>query len=182
MEIAEIRHATGLSQRGFSAKYGIPLGTLRNWEQGIANPPAYVLSMLERQVNEDTPIREIITSDVVNLLEQLSLLTRLSSFGFKPVSEAAKQETGAAIYFDETTAKTVEGVHGGYVEYRIAKSIEVVDGEVQVTSYWDSGKPYAVKYEVMGTSGRIEVVLKPELGVESPVVIIKDGKWRVYSE
>ena len=34
------RMATGLTQAVFSARYGIPLGTLRDWEQGAATPDA----------------------------------------------------------------------------------------------------------------------------------------------
>jgi putative transcriptional regulator len=33
-----IRRALGLSQEGFAARYHIPLGTLRDWEQGRAEP------------------------------------------------------------------------------------------------------------------------------------------------
>lgn len=33
-----IRRALGLTQEDFSARYHIPLGTLRDWEQGRAEP------------------------------------------------------------------------------------------------------------------------------------------------
>ena len=33
-----IRRALGLTQEEFSARYRIPLGTLRDWEQGRATP------------------------------------------------------------------------------------------------------------------------------------------------
>jgi putative transcriptional regulator len=33
-----IRRALGLTQEEFSARYAIPLGTLRDWEQGRAEP------------------------------------------------------------------------------------------------------------------------------------------------
>ncbi len=35
-----IRRALGLSQEAFSAKFHIPLGTLRDWEQGRKEPDA----------------------------------------------------------------------------------------------------------------------------------------------
>lgn len=34
------RAATGLSQRGFAARFGIPVGSLRDWEQGRRSPDA----------------------------------------------------------------------------------------------------------------------------------------------
>src|SRR5438552_1484620 len=33
-----IRRALGLSQQEFAARYHIPIGTLRDWEQGARNP------------------------------------------------------------------------------------------------------------------------------------------------
>jgi putative transcriptional regulator len=36
--IKVIRRALGLTQEEFSARYRIPLGTLRDWEQGRATP------------------------------------------------------------------------------------------------------------------------------------------------
>ena len=51
MDIVEIRKATGLSQRKFAAAYGIPLGTVRNWEQGVSTPPEYVVRMLKAIVD-----------------------------------------------------------------------------------------------------------------------------------
>ena len=39
MDIKSVRHATELSQKAFSERFGIPIGTLRNWEQGIIDTP-----------------------------------------------------------------------------------------------------------------------------------------------
>jgi len=36
----EIRSALGISQQEFSERFGIPLATLRNWEQGRTEPDA----------------------------------------------------------------------------------------------------------------------------------------------
>ncbi len=33
-----IRRALGLTQEEFATRFGIPLGTLRDWEQGVAEP------------------------------------------------------------------------------------------------------------------------------------------------
>ncbi|MFC0268149.1 helix-turn-helix domain-containing protein [Kushneria aurantia] len=40
------RAATGLSQRVFAERFGIPLGSLRDWEQGRRTPEAAVLSYM----------------------------------------------------------------------------------------------------------------------------------------
>lgn len=46
--IKEIRETTGMSQSAFAKMYGIPIGTLRNWEQGTNSPAPYVLNLLAR--------------------------------------------------------------------------------------------------------------------------------------
>lgn len=53
MTIKEIRELTGLSQDKFAAKYEIPAGTIRHWEIGQREPPAYLVKLLERCVRED---------------------------------------------------------------------------------------------------------------------------------
>ena len=44
--IKELRKQTGLSQSKFSAKFGIPVRTLQQWEQGISAPPEYLVRMM----------------------------------------------------------------------------------------------------------------------------------------
>ncbi len=50
MDIAEtlkdLRKKTGFSQSKFSARFGIPVRTLQQWEQGISAPPEYVVRMM----------------------------------------------------------------------------------------------------------------------------------------
>ena len=62
--IKELRKKTGLSQSKFSAKFGIPVRTLQQWEQGISAPPEYLVRMMayimlleeDRQKNDEEPI------------------------------------------------------------------------------------------------------------------------------
>ncbi|MBO6162790.1 MAG: helix-turn-helix domain-containing protein, partial [Eubacterium sp.] len=44
--IKKLRKKTGLSQSKFSAKFGIPVRTLQQWEQGISAPPEYLVRMM----------------------------------------------------------------------------------------------------------------------------------------
>lgn len=45
IDVKAIREKTGMSQQKFCATFGISLGTLRHWEQGLRSPrgPARVL-------------------------------------------------------------------------------------------------------------------------------------------
>ena len=45
--IKELRKKTGLSQSKFSSKFGIPVRTLQQWEQGISAPPKYLFRMMK---------------------------------------------------------------------------------------------------------------------------------------
>lgn len=47
MTIKELRKAAGMTQVGFSTYFKIPKRTLENWEEGIRNPPAYLLDLIE---------------------------------------------------------------------------------------------------------------------------------------
>jgi putative transcriptional regulator len=41
------RAATGLTQRAFAARFGVPVGTLRDWEQGRRAPDAATQGFLK---------------------------------------------------------------------------------------------------------------------------------------
>lgn len=53
--IKEIRLTTGMSQQEFAKMYGIPLSTLRNWEQGTNSPAPYVVDLLVRTLPNLNP-------------------------------------------------------------------------------------------------------------------------------
>jgi DNA-binding XRE family transcriptional regulator len=64
-KIKELRKKTGLSQSKFSAKFGIPVRTLQQWEQGISAPPEYLVRMMvyimlleeKSSIQDEEPIR-----------------------------------------------------------------------------------------------------------------------------
>lgn len=48
MTIKEIRILTGMKRKEFASYLGIPLGTLRNWEQNVREPTEYMVALIER--------------------------------------------------------------------------------------------------------------------------------------
>lgn len=58
MTIIEMRKLLGLSQVAFAKKYGIPARTIENWESGASQPTSYLLTLLERAVQEDAKTQE----------------------------------------------------------------------------------------------------------------------------
>jgi len=53
-----IRRALGLSQEDFAARYHIPLGTLRDWEQGRVEPDQAARAYLRVIAREPETVRE----------------------------------------------------------------------------------------------------------------------------
>ncbi len=51
LDVKAIREKTGLSQQSFCATFGISIGTLRHWEQGLRTPrgPARILLKVVQQ-------------------------------------------------------------------------------------------------------------------------------------
>ena len=58
VNIRELRDKTGLTQKAFSELYGIPVSTLRKWEQGESSPPDYVIRLLARSIPREDQITQ----------------------------------------------------------------------------------------------------------------------------
>ncbi len=52
-KIKELRKYTGLSQSKFANYTNIPVANIQNWEQGVSNPPEYVISIISRVMKYD---------------------------------------------------------------------------------------------------------------------------------
>lgn len=70
MEIADLRHSTGLSQREFADMFGIPVRTLQQWEQGKSSPPPYVIDMIERLIGVSKPCKSVGQADLYSIPEK----------------------------------------------------------------------------------------------------------------
>ena len=53
--IKELRDSTGLTQKEFAKVFGIPISTLRKWEQGENSPAGYVVRMMARLLPTESP-------------------------------------------------------------------------------------------------------------------------------
>jgi putative transcriptional regulator len=57
-QVRVIRRALGLSQEDFATRYQIPLGTLRDWEQGRVEPDQAARAYLKVIAREPETVRE----------------------------------------------------------------------------------------------------------------------------
>lgn len=52
-KISNLRKDTGLTQSAFADEYNIPIGTLRDWEQGRRECPGYVIELLKFKIEHE---------------------------------------------------------------------------------------------------------------------------------
>lgn len=59
LELKRLRKSTGLNQREFAKKFGIPFWTYQNWESGKRNPASYILKMIDKflELEKDLDIK-----------------------------------------------------------------------------------------------------------------------------
>ena len=57
-DVKAIRERLKMSQAEFAETYGIPVGTLRNWEQGLRRPDAPAASYLRVIAKQPKIVRE----------------------------------------------------------------------------------------------------------------------------
>jgi putative transcriptional regulator len=63
-QIKIVRRALGLSQEEFSARFHIPVGTLRDWEQGRKEPDAAARAYLEVIGRNPSAVAEALRANV----------------------------------------------------------------------------------------------------------------------
>lgn len=61
-----LRRALGLTQEQFAARFQIPLGTLRDWEQGAADPDAATRAYLRAIAGDPVAVERALHSGVQN--------------------------------------------------------------------------------------------------------------------
>jgi putative transcriptional regulator len=57
-----IRRALGLTQAAFARRFGIPLGTMRDWEQGVAEPDSCARAYLTVIARNPKAVAEALAS------------------------------------------------------------------------------------------------------------------------
>jgi putative transcriptional regulator len=61
LDVKSIRKKTGMSQQKFCTTFGISLGTLRHWEQGLRNPRGTAKVLLKIVEHNPQAVIEAIT-------------------------------------------------------------------------------------------------------------------------
>ena len=168
MEIIELRHLSNMSQRKFGTFLGIPIGTIRNWEQGISKPPEYVFHMIINSIRRD----KMINVETIKFVNMLNKLAELTENGIEKFSKASSGTYQTKLFFDEKTKDENS-------QYKVVLDACVIDDPKcehhYVISYYDTdSNEYSVRV-VIDEHNKPYVLVR--LTVSEDEVIIENGRW-----
>ena len=112
MDIREMRQKLGDTQSEFAARYNIPFRTIQNWENGVRNPPEYVMTLLEYRVKDDLINRKTISLPVYDP-QKKDLPKRSDYVGAISWLKAVKKCIGESVVFALDQALMCQGTFGG---------------------------------------------------------------------
>ena len=168
MKISDLRNATKMSQKQFAEYFGIPVGTLRNWEQGIATPPEYVFKMIFASIRRD----KMINIETIKFIKMLDELAELSKNGIESFDKANESTWRNKIFYD-TRKPAAEG------GYKVVLDACILDDphcyHHDVISYYDSDNyEYNVRIKIDEDSNPYVEV---RLLISGDIAIVENGSW-----
>ena len=166
MKINDLRNITQMTQRQFAEYFGIPVGTLRNWEQGIANPPEYVFQMIITSIRRD----KMINVETIKFVQMLDELAVLSKNGILPFENVKEGELHEKVYYDSRIKDELGN-------YKVVLDACVVDDPQcyhhDIISYYDSLE-YNVRVVIDKES---EPYISIKLLISKDIIVIENGTW-----
>jgi transcriptional regulator with XRE-family HTH domain len=168
MKISDLRYTTKMSQRKFAEHFGIPVGTLRNWEQGIASPPDYVLRMIYLSMRRD----KMINIETIKFVCMMEDLARLSKNGIASFDEANEENFRTQIFYDP---RTIDGETG----YKVVLDACILDDPQcihhDIIAYWDSD---SLEYQIRVVFEEENLpYINVKLLISEEEIVIEDGSW-----
>lgn len=168
MKISELRNVIKMTQRQFAEHFGIPVGTLRNWEQGISNPPEYVFQMIFTAMRRD----KMINVETIKFIKMLDEFASCSASGIDPFGKATEATYGERIHYDE---RLIEGEEG----FKVVADACIVDDPAyyhhDIISYWDED---TIEYKIRVIIDETGIpYLSIKLLLSDEEIVVEDGKW-----
>lgn len=164
MNIKALRNCTNMSQRSFSEYFGIPIGTLRNWEQGISSPPEYVYQMIFKSIRRD----EMINVETIKFLNMLNELAEMSANGIEEFSNATSETFREKVFYNEKK----EDENG---QYKIVLDACLSPEHHDAVSYYGE---YATEYTVrIVIDENDKPYIEVRLIYSGEEIIIENGHW-----
>ena len=99
IDIAEQRKRAGMTQAEFSVFTGIPVGTLRNWEQGKRKAPPYINTLVYEALRRNM----MINVETVSFIAMLNELAEKEQNGIREFKEATSENKDDCIFYEATS-------------------------------------------------------------------------------
>ena len=166
MEIKDIRTMVKMTQREFSSHFGIPIGTLRNWEQGIAQPPSYVFQMIFEIIRRD----KMINIETLKLYKIIDILADLSKNGIESFSTATRSTFHDRVYYNDK----LPDENGNF---RVVLDACIDPEHHDACSYYDSvSEGYTIRV-VLPESDEDSPYILVKFLISEDEIIIENGNW-----
>ena len=182
MKLVELRRLVNMSQTAFAERFGIPVGTLRNWEQEISSPPDYVFQMILASVRREIILNApTINVKTIKFIELLNEFARRSKNGIEPFENATEDTLDEKIfYYSKPIDRELEGDE--YEEYHMVVSESCVCDHPDyyhhdiVSFYEDSDNPeYKIRVLISKNLRAPELIIT--LFLTGETIAIENGKW-----
>lgn len=168
IEIKKFRNLTNMSQQQFANHFSIPLGTLRNWEQGIAKAPEYVLKMIIENIRRDKMIN-VETIKLVSMLNELAELTKGGIFEFKKATQ--DDSNYSKVFYDQETQDS-DGNCKVVLDMCIVDNPECTHHDA--VSYYDS---CTEEFTVRAVINENEPYIVVKFLNSEDQIVVEDGRW-----
>lgn len=159
--IKDLRRLSNMTQQDFARFLGIPVGTLRNWEQGIANPPDYVVTMIINSIKRD----KMINIETLQFIKAMDFLAKLSKSGIEEFGKATSKNIDDMVFYDEKN------------DNKVILQACVIDDEDcyhhDIAGYFENNE-YSAKVK-FGYEG--EKYICVTLATSHKEIYIQDGEW-----
>ncbi len=81
-KIKELRTTTKMSQSRFASYLGIPVANIQHWEQGVASPPGYLISLITRVMKHDGFINDDLNARQIEAVRQARATLAIENMTF----------------------------------------------------------------------------------------------------
>lgn len=169
MDMKDLRIFVNMSQREFAGYFGIPLGTLRNWEQGIAKPPEYVFNMIMTSMRRD----KMINVETIKFVKMLDELAKQTLNGIVEFAEANEENSNDKVFYDKRTVDE-EGRYKVVLDKCIIDSKDTIHHDV-VSYYDDNINEYRLRV-VLDEDEKIPYI-EVKLALSDEEIVIENGHW-----
>ena len=82
--IKELRSTTNMSQSKFASYLGIPVANIQHWEQGVSNPPNYLISLISRVMRYDGYIHKSLSVQEIDAIRQTQATLSIEGLFLEP--------------------------------------------------------------------------------------------------